>query len=127
MHPINHAPTLIVNPSQAVEVIAADALSHLQPISELCDFSDAKIFIGRYRLSTHVNHLVEEQRPPATTDILCHPLNSLKVSRPHVLASVHPESTHSNVYHVVVIPGDLFSPATTDILCHPLNSLKVSR
>ena len=35
-------------------------------------------------------------------DHLCHPLNSLKVSRPHVLASVHPESTHSNVYLMMV-------------------------
>ena len=36
-------------------------------------------------------------------DHLCHPLNGLKVSRPHVLASVHPESTHSNVYLIIMI------------------------
>ena len=35
-------------------------------------------------------------------DHLCHPLNGLKVSRPHVLASVHPESTYSNVYLMMV-------------------------
>ena len=35
-------------------------------------------------------------------DDLCHPLNGLKVSWPHVLARVHSESTHSNVYLIMV-------------------------
>ena len=34
-------------------------------------------------------------------DDLCHPLNGLKVSWPHVLARVHSESTHSNVYLII--------------------------
>jgi len=109
VHAVNHSPSLVVDAPQAVEVVAADALSHLQPISELGDFSDTEVFVGRDGFSAHIDHLVEEQRPATTIDILSHSLDGVQVSWPHMFARVHSEATHPNVDHIIVVSRDLLS------------------
>ena len=74
---------------------------------KLCDLADPCVLVGGDGLPSHVNHLVEEERPAATIYVLCHAEHGVKVAWPHVLAGVHPEAVHAHPHNVVEVASNL--------------------